>query len=82
MPLPGLSQLDQPLLPEEVEACSILPCCGRVERDPEDGILKEGAVNPHNLHAIYLMQSILTTKAGPVHLVLLTYIRYNENLTD
>ena len=51
MPLPGLSQLDQPLLPEEVEACSILPCCGRVERDPEDGILKErhsmtGYLNP------------------------------------
>ena len=46
------------------------------------GVQKEGAVNPHNLHAIYLMQSILTTKAGPVHLVLLTYIRYNENLTD
>ena len=27
--------------PEEVEARSIFPCCGRVERDPEDGTLKE-----------------------------------------
>lgn len=51
MPLPGLSQLDQPLLPEEVEAHYILPCCGKVEKDPEDGTLKErqtmtGYLNP------------------------------------